>query len=312
MVCNINNVVCFAGKRHQLSRIHRLESWGQLSWSPWTWKHPAEVQQTNSFRNSAEMVKLRSKQLSILQSQHVRSNQHERKKNQFSWSLSKIAPKSHEHETPRDIMCFFSNLSPRSQLFAKAVILCLLLFQVYWSLLGLGHHHELRWNWRRMVSGHLFLKFTNFLSQCIHRSFCYCGMGAVVCLTIRESNILSFQFKGIEPGPIQESFGTQDAVCSGTAGVNTPYAVPNQHIAKCGFINVFHWQQTSCLIYPFWENLHAFSLTLFKKSLSTISRLLFIEILKQKKKKKLKKLKNKKTRQKIKIFAWNERVFDGN
>lgn len=58
-----------------------------------------------------------------------------------------------------------------------------------------------------------------------------------------------FELKGYSP---YASLGwetniNQDPVCSGTAGGIRPYSSIN-HVARCGFTNVFEWEQNNCIV----------------------------------------------------------------
>jgi len=50
-----------------------------------------------------------------------------------------------------------------------------------------------------------------------------------------------------------ESDVTQATQCSGSVGGHRPYASTN-HVARCGYINVFQYEQETCAIHSFWSN----------------------------------------------------------
>ena len=60
-----------------------------------------------------------------------------------------------------------------------------------------------------------------------------------------------FEFKGyITSGWGWEQDITQAAVCEGTAGGSSPYT-SNNHMARCGYVNMFHVNSGDCTINNF-------------------------------------------------------------
>ena len=59
-----------------------------------------------------------------------------------------------------------------------------------------------------------------------------------------------FEVQGFVSGSKEIENSISQSVCSGTAGGDTPFPSV-YHVAKCGYINVFHWSQEKCSILHF-------------------------------------------------------------
>ena len=86
----------------------------------------------------------------------------------------------------------------------------------------------------------LFIIISNFnIKQYLYRNILHARVHHITLLQVRG------KFSGSSK---QEVFGLQDTTCSGTAGLITPYTVKNRHIAACGYINQFKWEDPLCTI----------------------------------------------------------------
>lgn len=63
-----------------------------------------------------------------------------------------------------------------------------------------------------------------------------------------------FEFKGFLTGDAGQFSGWENDIhqeaCLGPAG-DSPSFLSSNHIAKCGFVNVFHYDKNNCAIYGF-------------------------------------------------------------